>query len=479
MSGAANEAWLAELGVIRQAIAAACADPATRPLGYRLANNIFSSLYTAMRAREAVEILESVLASGDGPADIGSQVARRAGICASEVRGTYEGLALLDRAERFAVLGPDADRQKARNASIRAEMHLDAGALDAARAEVERGLALGADDPYVVRQLRRTLVDIHVWRASSTRPSRSPTSSCRMRRRTSSGWRCPPGSSWRSSPRSRAGRWRPRPSPGRPASTRSSSPRTASPCSPTRSTARWPPPPVRASSTTSRSRGACGSGSAQEARDRRGGECHRAAGLAADIIVLADSIRLGRDGVEAAPARRRARRVRRDGAGGLGVPRGAAPGHEARLPLRAADALEGLDRALVAEGSHAAGRCTAAARALRTSRRAVARQRAGLPPAKGAPHRGCPADWVVDGQFTGSGLEAVTALFSEQGTAPRTAHPLRCSPAPSARWRPRRPGPDQPADRRAALRLPAHGRRAPRAHLPQARHQLPGARSRR
>ena len=70
--------------------------------GYALANRAFSSLYTAMRARDAAEILETALLSGDGPPEIGAQVARRAGIAASESRGTYEGLWLLERADEHA-----------------------------------------------------------------------------------------------------------------------------------------------------------------------------------------------------------------------------------------------------------------------------------------------------------------------------------------------------------------------------------------
>ena len=427
MSGAANEAWLAELGVIRQAIAAACADPATRPLGYRLANNIFSSLYTAMRAREAVEILESVLASGDGPADIGSQVARRAGICASEVRGTYEGLALLDRAERFAVLGPDADRQKARNASIRAEMHLDAGALDAARAEVERGLALGADDPYVVRQLRRTLVDIHVWRGEFDeaesladlvmRDAPKDEQWMALSARILMGViAAEQGRSVEAAAIARAAREHAiELAEDRIALLADTLYRSVAPTS-----------GPRVVDHESLPWGVRLGVQLQEARELVAvGECHRAAGLAADIIVLADSIRLGRDGVEArlllGDALVACDEMAQAVSAYLGALRQAT---ELGFPLRAADALEGLDRALVAEGSHAAGRCTGAARALRTSRRAVARHRAGLPPAKGAPHRGCPADWVVDGQFTGSGLEAVTALFSEQGAGAEDTSPL-------------------------------------------------------
>ena len=138
-SGAADEPWLAEMELVSAAITRACASDEHRPEGYALANRAFSSLYTAMRAREAVDLLEAVLDSGDGPPAIGSQLARRAGICASEVRGTYEGLRLLDRAEEHAAALDPASRdlELARNAAIRAEMHLDAGNLDAARADAE------------------------------------------------------------------------------------------------------------------------------------------------------------------------------------------------------------------------------------------------------------------------------------------------------------------------------------------------------
>ena len=113
-------------------------------LGYAIANRIFSSLYTSMKAREAVEILEAALVSGDGPAEIGAQVARRAGIAASEVRGTYEGMWLLERADEHAHSAPDPEGELSKNASIRAEMHLDAGALVQAEAEARRALELGA-----------------------------------------------------------------------------------------------------------------------------------------------------------------------------------------------------------------------------------------------------------------------------------------------------------------------------------------------
>ena len=427
MSGAADESWLAEMGVMRQAIAAACADPATRPLGYRVANNIFSSLYTAMRAREAVEILESVLASGDGPPEIGSQVARRAGICASEVRGTYEGMALLDRAEEHALTGPDSDRQRARNASIRAEMHLDAGSLDAAQAEVERGLDLAGEDAYVVRQLRRTLVDIHVSRGEfdeaealadlvmrdAPRDEQWMALSARILMGVIAAEQ---GRSIEAAAIAKAAREH---------AVELAEDRIALLADTLyRSVADSPSP--HTVDYESLPWGVRLGVQLQDARDLlAANDCRRAAGLAADIIVLADSIRLGRDGVEARLLLGDALAVCDE------MPQAAAAylvalrrATECGFALRAADALEGLDRVLLAEGSSAAGRCSAAARTLRAGRRAVPRQRPGQAVVTAAPHRGCPADWVAGGQFTDTGVEAVTALVGSPGTAPDDGSPL-------------------------------------------------------
>ena len=418
MSGAADETWLREMGVMRQAITAASADARTRPLAYRLANNIFSSLYTAMRAREAVEILEAVLASGDGPADIGAQVARRAGICASEVRGTYEGMPLLDRAEQHAVTDPHPERQRARNASIRAEMHLDAGALDAAHAEVETGLRLAVGDDYVLRQLRRTLVDIHVCRGEFAEAEALAEVVMTD---------APAEEQWMAlSARILMG------------VVAAEQGRTVEAAAIARAArdhaielaedriALLADTVFRAVSETPRPHsvdheslpwGVRLGVQLQDARDLLAvQDCRRAAGLAADIIVLADSIRLGRDGIEARLLLGDALLACGEGvqavAAYLGALRRATEGG---FPLRAADALDGLDRALLADGAAATGRCSAAARALRAPRRAVARQRPGQQVPTGAPQRSCPTEWVVDGRFTEAGVAAVTALFGTEG----------------------------------------------------------------
>jgi len=425
MSGAADESWLREMGVMRQAIAAACADEPTRPLGYRLANNLFSSLYTAMRAREAVEILEYVLASGDGPSDIGAQVARRAGICASEVRGTYEGMALLDRAEEHALTSPEPTSQRARNASIRAEMHLDAGALELARAEVERALPLAVDDPYVTRQLRRTLVDIRVCRGEFEAAEALAEQVMKDAPRDEQ-WIALSARLLMGTVAVEQGRYIE-------AGAIAKAAREHAIELAEDRLALLADTLLRSVAATPRSQGVHEEWlpwgvrlgvQLQDARDLMAAdECRRAAGLAADIIVLADSIKLGRDGIEA-------RLLLGDALTGCGEGAQASAAYLAALrqatecgfPLRAADALDGLDRTLVAQGSSAAGRCSAAARSLRASRRA--RQRPGHATPLAGPHRTCPSDWVVDDQFTPAGVDAVAVLLGSQNAGADDGSPV-------------------------------------------------------
>ena len=87
------------------------------------------------------------------------------------------------------------------------------------------------------------------------------------------------------------------------------------------------------------------------------------------------------------------------------------------LPLRAADALDGL--ALLADrGGHSSARSLAgAARALRMPRRAVPWGGAvthTIDPAG----RGAPDGWVVDGQLTRAGVNALGTLFAGDRRAP-------------------------------------------------------------
>ena len=427
-AGSADEPFLSQLALVDSAVRQACAVEATRPRGYAIANRAFPSLSAAMRAREALDMMDAALASGDGPPIIGSQLARRAGICASEVRGTYEGLRLLDRAEEHASALDTATRdlELARNAAIRAEMHLDAGDLLSARRDAERTLDLGGGDPYVIRQVRRTLMDVCVsagdfaeaeelatlivdsppedelWIALSARTLQAKIA-----------WeqgRLVEAASLATFARSQAEEIRE----DRIALLADTVHRMVAGGPGLKVDAEALPWAVRLVVQL------------QDARQLLAeGDATRAAGRAADIVVLADSSKLGRDAVEA-------RLLVADALMALGEPAQARPSYlsvlrravEVPLPLRAADALDGL-AAIAAESGTAAYRSIAgAAEALRASRRAVGRERPGVPYAAGSP-KDCPAGWVSAGQLTAAGVAAVTGLLGSQDSVEQAPTPLR------------------------------------------------------
>jgi DNA-binding CsgD family transcriptional regulator/tetratricopeptide (TPR) repeat protein len=426
-TGAADAPWLADVDLVDAAVRQAAASEATRDEAYSLANRAFSSLYTAMRAREAVDLLEAVLDSGDGPPGIGSQLARRAGICASEVRGTYEGLRLLERAEQHAMaLEPGTrDVELARNAAIRAEMHLDAGRLDQAQQDGERALDLGRSDPYVVRQVRRTLMDVHVSRgdlaeAEALAPSilDSPPSDelwIALSARTllaKVAWE--QGRSVEAEALARLARDDAREIHedrialladtvyGQVTGKREQAVETEA-----------LPWAVRLVVQL------------QEARELlAAGDVARAAGRAADIVVLADSSRLGRDAVEA-------RLLAADSLMCLGEHRQAEASYlsalrrasEVPMPLRAAEALDGLAAIASVTSSAAYRQLSGAAASLRARRRAVGRPRPGVPYRAGQA-RDCPAGWLQDGHLTGEGVAAVGELFARTDQPDNAQTPL-------------------------------------------------------
>jgi DNA-binding CsgD family transcriptional regulator len=426
-TGAADALWLNEFGLVDAAVRQACATDEGRAQGYALANRAFSSLYTAMRARDAVAMMEAALASGDGPPLLGSQLARRAGICASEVRGTYEGLRLLDRAEQHAAALDAATRdlELARNAAIRAEMHLDAGHLAQAREDAQRTLALGAADPYVIRQVRRTLMDVCVsagdfgqaeqlaalivdsppadeaWIAVSARTLLAKIA-----------WeqgRLVEAASLALFARTQAEEIR--------------EDRVALLADTVhRMVTGEPGLAVEAESLPWAIRLVV---QLQEARELlAAGDASRAAGRAADIVVLADSSKLGRDAVEA-------RLLVADALVVLGEPAQARASYlsvlrraaEIPLPLRAADALDGLAVIAAESGTTAYRSLAGAAAALRVSRRAVGRDRPGVRYAAGA-LRDCPAGWLAAGQLSAAGVTGATELFAGEEPA-QTSSPLR------------------------------------------------------
>jgi DNA-binding CsgD family transcriptional regulator/tetratricopeptide (TPR) repeat protein len=417
--GAADAEWLRDLPAMRQAVLTACARPDTRADGYHVANRIFSSLYTSMRARDAVEILEGALASGDGPPAIGAQVARRAGIAASEMRGTYEGLWLLDRADEHASSAPNPEEQLSKTASIRAEMHLDAG--DLARAEVEAKRAISLDpDGSISRQATRTLADVYASQGRFAEATRAATEAIPARTTGDERWidlslrtvlariALEQGRVAEAVAGTRAvvleARELAEDRVGLLAETllRGLDPTWVA-TEVDRQSLPWA---VRLPVL------------AQDGRDLLvRGDARQAAGLAADVVALADSARLGRDGVDARLLLGRALLELGD------VDQATTTYLTAlehcrtmRLPLRAADVLDGLAGVARARELPEARSLAAAAFALRTPRMAV---RWGYSADYDVvPAHQVPDGWVDGAELTPESVTLVTAVFTRPTGAP-------------------------------------------------------------
>jgi DNA-binding CsgD family transcriptional regulator/tetratricopeptide (TPR) repeat protein len=417
--GAADAEWLRDLPAMRHAVLTACANPDTRAEGYSVANRIFSSLYTSMRAREAVEILEGALASGDGPAGIGAQIARRAGIAASEVRGTYEGLWLLARSDEHASAAPNPEEQLSKTASIRAEMHLDAGDLASAEVEARRAIDLDPDGS-ISRQATRTLADVYVSQGRFAEATQAVAVAMPARTTGDERWidlslrtllariALEQGRIAEAVAGTRAvvveARELAEDRVGLLAETllRGLDP-TWVPSEVVRESLPWA---VRLPVL------------AQDGRDLLvRGEARRAAGLAADVVALADSARLGRDGVD---ARLLLGRALVD----LGDLDQATTTYLTALeqcrtmglPLRAADVLDGLAGVARARDLPEARALAAAAFALRTPRMAVRWGYSAdydVVPASRAPE-----EWIDGDDLSDESVTLITAVFNRPATAP-------------------------------------------------------------
>lgn len=417
--GAADAEWLRDLPAMRHAVLTACADPATRADGYSVANRIFSSLYTSMRTREAVEILEGALASGDGPAGIGAQVARRAGIAASEMRGTYEGLWLLDRSDQHASSAPRPEEQLAKTASIRAEMHLDAGDMASAEAEARRALSLDPDGS-ISRQATRTLADVYASQGRFAEATQAVSDAMPARTTRDERWidlslrtvlariALEQGRIAEAVAGTRAvvleARELAEDRVGLLAETllRNLDP-TWTPTEVVRETLPWA---VRLPVL------------AQDGRDLLvRGEARQAAGLAADVVALADSARLGRDGVEARLLLGRALVHLGDHDQAATTYLTALEQCRAmRLPLRAADVLDGLAGVARERDLPEARALAATAFALRTPRMAV---RWGYSADYDVvPASKAPAAWIDGDELSADSVALITAVFNRTTSAP-------------------------------------------------------------
>ena len=417
--GSASDAWLPDFDAVQMAIRTAAADPGRRDHAYNLANRAFGPLYSAMRPRDALALLETVLASGDGPPDVGAQVARRAGICASEVLGTFEGLRFLDRAEQHAIASSDlAGLQQARTASIRAEMFLDAGQLDDARREVERLMTIEGADTYALRQAHRTLMDVEVSSgnleaAGALLPAIIEGASGEEAWLGIAGRILSAQIAWaqgrdvealaaaKAARQDALGRGEDRIALLADVLARRITGEAAV-MTPEPEELPWA---VRLGYQL------------QSARDAAArGDAVRAAGIAADVVVLADSARLGRDAVEARIVLADALLAQGDLLQASST-YAAAARHAAAcpLPLAAADAFDGIARCLRDARPDHAGRCAWLAAQLRSWRGAVAHARPGVEEMRGPTPRPAPA-WFDSGQVSATGLAAAVRLEgSEDG----------------------------------------------------------------
>jgi DNA-binding CsgD family transcriptional regulator/tetratricopeptide (TPR) repeat protein len=420
--GAADAEWLRDLPAMRHAVLTACARPDTRADGYSVANRIYSSLYTSMRTREAVEIMEGALSSGDGPPAIGAQMARRAGIAASEMRGSYEGLWLLDRADQHASSAPRPEEQLAKTASIRAEMHLDAGDLAQAESEALRAIELDPEGS-MRRQATRTLADLYASQGRFAEATRAAAEAMPARTSRDERWidlslrtvlariALEQGRIAEAVAGTRAvvteARELAEDRVGLLAETllRGLDP-TWVPTDVVRDTLPWA---VRLPVL------------AQDGRDLlTRGETRQAAGLAADVVALADSARLGRDGVEARLLLGRAL-VELGDLDQATTTYLTALDHcrTMRLPLRAADVLDGLAGVARARELPEARALAAAAFALRTPRMAVRWGYSADYDVK--PSGTAPAEWLDGDDLSAESVPLITAVFNRPATAPPSA----------------------------------------------------------
>lgn len=415
--GAADQPWLVELPVLRAAVLRSSADPHTRDLAFELANRMFSGLYTAMHTRDALDLMQGVLNSGDAPAEIGSMVARRAGIAASELHGTYEGLWLLERADDYASASESLD-ELAKTASIRAEMHLDAGDLARAEAEALRAIELDGPDGSIVRQATRTLADVHLGAGRLAECVAAANAAIPLTRANAERWITLSARTLLAQVALERGRVHEAVAATRAVVAEADELAESRVALLAETVLRgidstWSERPVDRDQLPWAVRLPV---LAQDARMLfAAGSSRRAAGLAADVVALADAARLGRDSVEARLLLGRAL-LDGDEVEQATTTFLTALEQTCQMPmrLRGADALDGLASVARRQGLRTARDLAAAAQAIRLPQ--LARPWGYAAQFAVEPARAVPTGWVVDGALSSQGIADVTALFI--GTAP-------------------------------------------------------------
>ena len=368
-----------------------------------------------------LEILEGALSSGDGPSAIGAQVARRAGIAASEVRGTYEGLWLLDRADEHASAAPRPEEQLAKTASIRAEMHLDAG--DTARAEAEAKRAISLDpEGSISRQATRTLADVYASQGRFAEAAQAVSDAMPARISRDERWidlsartvlarialeqgRIAEAVAGR--PRGGAGGPRARRGPGRAAGRDAAArhrPDVAGPATSCATRCRGP----YACPSSRRTGATCSSRARPSRRPGSPPTSWRSPTPRAWVATVSrrGCCSDGRSSASATSTRPRRR-----------TSRPSTSCHTMRLPLRAADVLDGLAGVARARDLPEARLLAAAAFALRTPRMAV---RWGYSADYDVvPAHRAPAEWIDGAELSDDAVALVTAVFTRPGPARR------------------------------------------------------------
>ncbi|RYB91059.1 hypothetical protein EUA93_19215 [Nocardioides oleivorans] len=416
--GAADAEWLRDLPAMRHAVLTACANPETRADGYSVANRIFSSLYTSMRAREALEVLEGALASGDGPSEIGAQIARRAGIAASEMRGTYEGLWLLDRADEHASAAPRPEEQLAKTASIRAEMHLDAGDLASAEREAKRAIDLDPEGS-MRRQATRTLADVYASQGRFAEAAQAAGDAMPARSSRDERWIDLSARTVLARIALEQGRVAEAVAGARAVVVEARELAEDRVCLLAETLLRGIDPAWQATEVVRETLpwAVRLPVLAQDGRDLLvRGEARQAAGLAADVVALADSARLGRDAVEARLLLGRALVDLGDlDQATTTYLTALEQARTMQLPLRAADVLDGLAGVARLRELSEARSLAAAAFALRTPRLAV---RWGYSADYDvAPAHRAPEEWINGDDLSAEAVALITAIFNRATTS--------------------------------------------------------------
>ncbi len=333
------------------------------------------------------------------------------------MRGTYEGLWLLDRSDQHASSAPRPEEQLAKTASIRAEMHLDAGDLARAESEARRAIELDPEGS-MRRQATRTLADVYAsqgrfaeaTQAASERQGGNDldidltTWSLQARIALEQGRIAEAVAGTRAVVLEARELAEDRVGLLAKTMLRGLDP-TWVPTEVVREALPWA---VRLPVL------------AQDGRDLLArGETRQAAGLAADVVALADSARLGRDGVDARLLLGRAL-VELGDLDQATTTYLTALDHcsTMRLPLRAADALDGLAGVARARDLPEARSLAAAAFALRTPRMAV---RWGYSADYDITPGTAPAAWLDGDDLSAEAVPLVTAIFNRPASAPRSA----------------------------------------------------------